>query len=159
MPILLNNLQTQKALSEAETSRVSRVLDFGLARFDKSAAETSLILVNDAYIRELNREYRGLDQPTDVLSFAMQEGDDGPPIPVSAELPELLGDIYISVERALEQAESYGHSFERELCYLAVHGLLHLLGFDHQGPEDTGAMREEEEAIMKEFALERGGFL
>jgi probable rRNA maturation factor len=155
MPILLNNLQNQKALSEAEISRISTVLDFGLARYNKSVAETSLILVNDAYIRELNREYRGFDQPTDVLSFAMQEGDDGPEIPFSADFPELLGDIYISVERAVEQAESYGHSLERELCYLAVHGLLHLLGFDHQGPDDTRAMREEEEAIMKKFALER----
>jgi probable rRNA maturation factor len=155
MPTLPNNLQTQKALSDAEIDRVTAVLDFGLVRFKKPAAETSLILVDDAYIRELNREYRGLDQPTDVLSFAMEEADDSPGIRVAAELPELLGDIYISVERAAEQAESYGHSFERELCYLAVHGLLHLLGFDHQGPEDTQAMREEEEAIMKEFALSR----
>jgi probable rRNA maturation factor len=148
MPILLNDIQTQKPLSEAETRRVGAVLNFGLARFGKSTAEASLILADDAYIR-------GLDQPTDVLSFAMQEKDDSPGILVSAGLPELLGDIYISVERAAEQAENYGHSLERELCYLAVHGLLHLLGFDHRGPEDAPVMREAEEALMKEFALER----
>lgn len=155
MPTLLNNIQTKIALTEAQLSLVTAVLDFCLNRFGKTAAEVSLVLVDNDYIRELNLEYRDLDQPTDVLSFAMEEEDDAPELVGDAELPELLGDIYISVERAREQAESFGHTFERELAYLAVHGLLHLVGFDHQNPEDTAAMREQEEQIMQEFMLNR----
>lgn len=158
MPTLLNNIQTAHSLSDDQLGLITAVLDFGLGRFDKAEAEVSLVLVDNDYIQELNLEYRGIDQPTDVLSFAMEEGEemvvladpeDGEP------MPELLGDIYISVERAREQAESYGHTFERELSYLAVHGLLHLMGFDHQNPEDTTLMRAEEEKVLQEFMLER----
>jgi probable rRNA maturation factor len=113
--------------------------------------------VDNEYIRELNRDYRGLDQPTDVLSFAIQEGADEEIGPMPEGVPELLGDIFISVERTIEQAESYGHSVERELCYLAVHGLLHLLGYDHQEPEETAAMRQQEERVLAEFTLVRPG--
>lgn len=158
MPTLLNNIQTAHSLTDEQLGLIAAVLDFGLGRFDKAGAEVSLVLVDNDYIQELNLEYRGIDQPTDVLSFAMEEGEemlmltdpeDGEP------MPELLGDIYISVERAREQAENYGHTFERELSYLAVHGLLHLMGFDHQNPEDTALMRAEEEKVLQEFMLER----
>jgi probable rRNA maturation factor len=154
MPTFLNNIQEQPLIG-AQEQQVTAILDYGLQIFNKSAAEISLVLVDDDYIQKLNLSYRGLDQPTDVLSFALEETDDAPKVVNQAAIPELLGDIYVSVERAVEQAVTYGHSFERELCYLAVHGLLHLMGFDHQNPEETAMMREREEQIMREFLLER----
>jgi probable rRNA maturation factor len=154
MPTFLNNIQG-KPLTEAQERQVTAILDYGLQIFTKSAAELSLVLVDDDYIQKLNLSYRGLDQPSDVLSFALEETDDAPEMVNEAAIPELLGDIYISCGRAAEQAVTYGHSFERELCYLAVHGLLHLMGFDHQTPEETAVMREREEQIMREFLLER----
>jgi probable rRNA maturation factor len=154
MPTLLNNLQDQ-CLTTAQELKVSALLDYGLQIFNKSSAEVSLVLVDDDYIRELNLTYGGLDQPTDVLSFALEEADEPPLVADGEVIPELLGDIYISVTRAAEQAATYGHSFEREMGFLAVHGLLHLLGYDHQTPEETAVMREKEEQIMREFALER----
>ena len=164
MPIVVNDLQDIRPLTGEQQDLLERILQFALELHAKGGAEASVIVADNDYIQELNRDYRGLDQPTDVLSFAMQEeaGEAEPPGPVSGSpgpipegFPELLGDIYISIQRAEEQAESYGHSFERELCYLGCHGVLHLLGFDHQIPEDTARMRAEEERILAEFALER----
>jgi len=155
MPAVLNNIQERVEVSPKRLELLQAAVEFGLARFQNENAEVSVVLADDQYIQALNRDYRGLDQPTDVLSFALREGC-APMTPVTTdEIPELLGDIYISAERALEQAKTYEHSFERELCYLAVHGLLHLLGFDHQQPEETVRMRAEEEIIMTEFALGR----
>ncbi|AFM01917.1 metalloprotein, YbeY/UPF0054 family [Desulfitobacterium dehalogenans ATCC 51507] len=117
-------------------------------------AEVSLTLVNDARIHELNRDYRGVDRPTDVLSFALQEETEDEPDILDYE-DDLLGDIIISVERARNQATDYGHSFERELVYLAVHGTLHLLGYDHMEEEEKGKMRQQEEAVMSQIGLLR----
>lgn len=117
-------------------------------------AEVSLILVDDQRIHRLNLEYRGVDRPTDVLSFALQEEMEEEP---ETEFEDgMLGDIVISVERAREQAEEYGHSFEREIIYLAVHGTLHLLGYDHEEESDKQEMRSKEEEIMTNLGLERG---
>ena len=116
-------------------------------------AEVSLMLVDDQRIHALNLEYRGVDRPTDVLSFALQEEMEEEP---NSEFEdEMLGDIVISVPRARAQAEEYGHSFERELVYLAVHGTLHLLGYDHEEETDQQAMRHKEEAVMAILKLER----
>lgn len=117
-------------------------------------AEVSLTLVNDSRIHELNREYRGVDKPTDVLSFALQEETEDEPEIFDYE-DDLLGDIVISVERARAQAVEYGHSFERELVYLAVHGTLHLLGYDHLEEEEKAEMRKLEEAVMEKIGLVR----
>lgn len=115
-------------------------------------AEVSLMLVNDQRIHELNRDYRGVDRPTDVLSFALQDETDEPD---SEFEDEMLGDIIISVERAREQAEEYGHSFEREIVYLAVHGTLHLLGYNHEEVNEKLEMRAKEEEVMSTLGLER----
>ena len=115
-------------------------------------AEVSLMLVDDQRIHELNREYRGVDRPTDVLSFALQDETDEPD---SEFEDDMLGDIVISVERAREQAGDYGHSFEREIVYLAVHGTLHLLGYDHEEESDKQEMRSKEEEVMAILGLER----
>ncbi|MGE5581583.1 MAG: rRNA maturation RNase YbeY [Bacillota bacterium] len=156
MAILINNLQEIVPVSDDLIALLERVLQQGLADHAKPQAEVSVVLVTDDYIKELNLEYRGLDQPTDVLSFAMEEGEAAfSTAYLPADLPELLGDIYISVERAVEQAKEYGNTLAREICYLAIHGLLHLLGFDHQSPEQTALMRAAEEKILLQFALGR----
>ncbi|MCQ2559781.1 MAG: rRNA maturation RNase YbeY [Clostridia bacterium] len=113
--------------------------------------EISLVLADNAYIQELNRDYRGLDRPTDVLSFALEEGEEMPnPLAV-----RMLGDIVLSLEKAQEQAEEFGHSLEREIAYLTVHGVLHLLGYDHMLEADKIIMRSKEEEILGLMNLSR----
>lgn len=115
--------------------------------------EVSVVLGNDQYIHELNRQYRGKDCPTDVLSFALNEGEEPEVIDAPGEV--LLGDIIISIETASRQAEEYGHSLERELAYLTVHGILHLLGYDHMTEEEKSEMREEEEYVLSLLGIHR----
>jgi len=114
-------------------------------------AEISLVFVDDAYIQGLNHQYRGIDRPTDVLSFAMQEGV---PVP-GLEEEIILGDVVISLQTACRQAGEYGHSFQREAAYLTVHGLLHLVGYDHRDDEERRIMRQKEEAILDRLNLKR----
>jgi len=115
--------------------------------------EVSIVLANDEYIHQLNRQYRGKDCPTDVLSFALNEGEEVEVIDGPAEV--LLGDIIISLETTARQAQEYGHSLERELAYLTVHGMLHLLGFDHMTEEDKQEMRQEEEYVLGLLGIQR----
>lgn len=120
-----------------------------------SQPEVSILLVDDEGIRELNASYRGIDQSTDVLSFASREEvEDGPEF-VSLEDENILGDVVISLETAQRQANEYGHSLEREIGFLAAHGMLHLLGFDHCGEEERAVMREKEESILERIGLTR----
>ena len=98
----------------------------------------------------MNNKYRGIDKPTDVLSFSLQEGTVKPP---EVENDKLLGDIIISVETAQKQADTLNHSMERELTVLLIHGLLHLIGYDHEEDKDYKIMREKESKILKIFAL------
>ncbi|WP_312506836.1 rRNA maturation RNase YbeY [Lysinibacillus sp.] len=117
--------------------------------------EVSVTFVTNQAIQDINREYRGKDQPTDVISFALEELGEGE-IEVTFEgMPRILGDIIISTDRAKEQAEEYNHSFERELGFLAVHGFLHLLGYDHMEPEDEKVMFAKQDDILKTFGLGR----
>jgi probable rRNA maturation factor len=106
--------------------------------------EISLTLVDNPSIQKLNKEFRNLDRPTDVLSFALEEG-------TALAMPQnsvpMLGEIVISAEKALAQAEEYGHSFQREMAFLTVHGMLHLLGYDHQTP----AQRKEMEGLQRQI--------
>lgn len=116
-------------------------------------AEVSVVLTDDAYIRQLNNEYRGKDQATDVLSFALNEGEE--PAIIDGSEEDLLGDIIISLETAMRQAEEFGHSVERELAYLTVHGMMHLLGYDHMTDEDKAEMRAEEEYVLSNLNITR----
>lgn len=118
--------------------------------------EISLTFVTNEEIREINREYRGKDTPTDVISFAMEEQGEGE-IEILGEesMPTVLGDIIISIERAKEQAEEYGHSYKRELGFLTVHGFLHLLGYDHMNEEDEKEMFSKQDEILNSFGLRR----
>lgn len=116
-------------------------------------AEVSLSLVDDAAIQALNREHRGLDRPTDVLSFSQLEGEALAAMPEGELLP--LGDIVISMERCAAQAEEYGHSLERELGFLVAHGMLHLLGFDHATSREEQEMNAATEEILGGLGLVR----
>lgn len=117
--------------------------------------EVSIMVVDNSYIQELNLIYRGQNQSTDVLSFAMNElGEEEPDLDFSGDV-NILGDIVISLEQALVQSQEYGHGLERELGYLVVHGMLHLLGYDHEIEEEKALMRSLEEKIMQTVKLER----
>ncbi len=115
--------------------------------------EVSVTLTNNEYIHTLNKQYRGIDRPTDVLSFALNESEapdveDGPDVNV-------LGDLVISVERAKEQAADYGHSVKREIAFLTVHGMLHLLGYDHMEEQDRLEMEAEQRFVMEKLGIPR----
>ena len=120
------------------------------------SAEISVTFVDNKEIRKLNAEYRNKDIETDVLSFPM--GENGQYDENHATGAKILGDVVISIPKALEQAQLYGHSFEREVGYLTVHSVLHLLGYDHEnGGLDRVRMREKEEYVMDELGLPRNG--
>jgi probable rRNA maturation factor len=111
--------------------------------FDRPA-EVSIVLTSDKRIRELNRDYRGVDRPTDVLAFSQLEGEETPGGAEGA-----LGDVIISVETAQRQAAEQGHSLEKELDLLVAHGMLHLLGYDDQTKTEAAKMREQETKILE----------
>ncbi|MBD8522076.1 rRNA maturation RNase YbeY [Lysinibacillus sp. FSL R7-0073] len=117
--------------------------------------EVSVTFVTNDTIQDINREYRGKDQPTDVISFALEELGEGEIAVTFEGMPRVLGDIIISTDRAKEQAEEYNHSFERELGFLAVHGFLHLLGYDHMEPEEEKVMFTKQDEILQTFGLGR----
>ncbi|MEH7379912.1 rRNA maturation RNase YbeY [Bacillus sp. JJ1533] len=121
----------------------------------KEGTEVSITFVDNDRIQEINREYRDKDQPTDVISFAMEEMGEGEIAIIGEDIPKLLGDIIISIPRAREQADDYGHSFARELGFLAVHGFLHLLGYDHMTKEDEEKMFSRQKEILEAYGLER----
>ena len=118
-------------------------------------SELSILLVDNNYIKDLNLIYRNQNSATDVLSFAMNElAEDEPDFDFSNEL-NVLGDIVISMEKAQAQSEEYGHSMEREIGFLVAHGMLHLLGFDHDTEAEEKAMHDLEEKILQSINLER----
>ena len=106
--------------------------------------EVSVSFVTNEEITELNREYRNVDSETDVLSFPMNEEFDG---------VNILGDIVISTQKIIEQANDFNHSMEREMCYLTVHSMLHLLGYDHMNKDEKNKMRAKEKEIMKKLKI------
>ena len=122
----------------------------------KEDAEVSVKIVNNEQIRELNKTYRNIDKETDVLSFPL--GVDGVYDINNDTGAQMLGDIVISIEKAMEQAELYGHSLDREIAFLTVHSMLHLLGYDHEpGGLELVRMREREEAVLTQLGLVRSG--
>lgn len=118
--------------------------------------QVSVTFVDDARIHALNLEYRSKDRPTDVLSFPLLEGADLAER-VPEDMPRMLGDIVVSVETAARQAAEFGHSLERELGFLLVHGLLHLLGEDHETPEQDAKMRDRQRALLEAWGLSLPG--
>ena len=121
----------------------------------EDGSEVSITFVTNDAIHEINREYRDKDQPTDVISFALEEMGEGEVAIIGEGIPRVLGDIIISTDRTREQAEQFGHSFERELGFLAVHGFLHLLGYDHMNEEDEKVMFGKQDEILLSYGLGR----
>ena len=153
--VLITN--SQKAVKVPSGLRIlirracNAVLEY--EHFDRPA-EISVTFVDNNRIHELNREYRGKDSATDVLSFPL--GENGEYDIDEDNGCKLLGDIVISMERAMEQAELYGHSLQREVAYLTVHSMLHLLGYDHEtSPLEARKMREKEEQVLGELGISR----
>jgi probable rRNA maturation factor len=143
-------------VTEEQIKMIEQLLNYAAEIEDvPQGAEVSVSFVDNEQIRIINRDYRGKDQSTDVISFALEEKGEGEIEIVGADVPPLLGDIIISIPKAKEQAEEYGHSFMRELGFLAVHGFLHLLGYDHQTEEQEKTMFSKQEEILKRFGLTR----
>ena len=127
---------------EIEADGVIATAEEVLRLLELNEAELSIVLCDDAFIHPLNQQYRGFDKPTDVLSFAMGEGEE------VFEQDPTLGDVVISVETAQRQADARGHSLERELRVLLVHGILHLLGYDHEEDAEAELMEAEERRLL-----------
>lgn len=108
------------------------------------------MVTDDRRIQELNRQYRGLDKPTDVLSFSQEEGE---LMPSNPDIPRLLGDVVVSLETVGRQAERNRVALERELAWVICHGVLHLLGYDHQSPPDFDRMRALEEKVLQQVGF------
>ncbi|NLF45327.1 MAG: rRNA maturation RNase YbeY [Syntrophomonadaceae bacterium] len=156
MEIMIINQQNivvyNKDLQHVITNMVNQTARLG--RLPKNT-EVSILIVDNSYIQELNLIYRNQNKPTDVLSFSMNETLENEPEYESGSEVNLLGDIVISLEQALAQSREYGHSLERELGFLVVHGMLHLLGYDHESEDERKLMRSLEEKVMQEARLER----
>ena len=110
----------------------------------------NIIIVDNNKIHEINKEYRGIDRETDVISFALEDDKT-----FNTTEVRMLGDIYISIDKVRSQAEEYGHSFKRELYFLSIHGLLHLLGYDHMKKEDEEIMFGKQEEILNRYGIKR----
>ena len=140
-------------VSEEEREAVRRAILAVGRLYGAEDAEVSVTLTDDAHIHVINREYRGVDRPTDVISFALTESEE--PEIIGGEEHELLGDLIISLERMRAQAAEYGHTELRELSFLTVHGMLHLLGYDHMEEEERLEMEEEQRRVMEELGITR----
>jgi len=156
MSLISDFIDETNELTEEEIIKIEELLHFAAKKENvEGESELSVTFVTNDRIQEINREYRDKDKPTDVISFAMEELGEGE-IPLSGvDMPRVLGDIMISLAKAREQAEDYGHSFIRELGFLAVHGFLHLLGYDHETEEDEKRMFGRQKDILDEFGLRR----
>ncbi|MBW4080133.1 rRNA maturation RNase YbeY [Paenibacillus sp. S150] len=163
LAIVWSNEQEEHHISDELIALLESILQMAGEAEGIRKGEVDLTFVNNERIHELNLEYRGIDRATDVLSFAMNEtGEDEPEIIYALEdngeqedVPYVLGDIIISVPRAQEQALEYGHSLERELGFLFVHGFLHLLGYDHQDAASEAEMMSKQENVLVRAGLTR----
>jgi probable rRNA maturation factor len=156
MNLNIDFLDETNELQENDIAKIEELINFAASKESvEPESEVSITFVTNERIREINREYRDKDRPTDVISFAMEELGEGEIELIGADMPRVLGDIIISVAKAKEQAEEYGHSFIRELGFLAVHGFLHLLGYDHENSEDEKKMFSRQKDILDEFGLTR----
>ena len=158
MIICMENAQDKIALGEYLEKRLQDGLNAVAKSHDlDDMTEVDITIVDDEEIHQLNRDYRNVDRPTDVLSFALDEDDEDEPELMEGQ-PHLLCGIIISAETATRQAEEFGHGLEREIVYLAVHGLLHLLGYDHMVEEDKVIMRAKEEEALSAINLSEEKF-
>lgn len=152
--------KTKDGVDQKHIDLVEDVLQFSSKALDlKDNTEMSVTFVNNDEIKEINSKYRGVDRATDVISFAIEDGEDDFPLimddEMAAEIPENIGDIFVSIDKVAEQAEFLDHSYERELGFLVVHGFLHLNGYDHMKQEDEDVMFPLQRKIMDDYGLKR----
>ena len=142
-------VQVEEEIKELET--VEKVLYSAVEKEKLENVSFNLIIVDNKYIHELNKTYRHIDRETDVITFALEDEN----TIIIPDEERVLGDIYISIDRARQQAEEYGHSLLRELSFLAVHGFYHLLGYDHQTPEEEKVMFSKQEEVLEAYGIRR----
>lgn len=135
---------------EINTEEIKGLLEYTLKYKKLENVEFNIIFIDNEKIRKINKEYRGIDRETDVISFALEDNEN-----INFEFGRLLGDIYISVDKMKAQAKDYGHSEKRECCFLVIHGLLHLLGYDHMTKKDEEIMFKEQEEILNGYGITR----
>ena len=125
-------------------------IDFCVKKLRLKKVCFNVIIVDNDYIHKLNKEYRNIDRPTDVITFALEDNK-------VIDIPDcrVLGDIYISYDKVLEQAKEYEHSFKRELCFLTIHGMLHLLGYDHINKEDEEKMFKLQKELLDNYGIKK----
>ena len=142
-------VQVKEEIKELET--VEKVLYSAMEKEKLENVSFNLIIVDNDYIHELNKTYRNIDRETDVITFALEDED----TLVMPSDERILGDIYISIDRARSQAEDFGHSLLRELSFLAVHGFYHLLGYDHMTEEEEKVMFKKQEEVLDAYGIRR----
>ena len=155
MDITINVDPETLELDEEIKHEIIRAVETMGELYDAANCEVSITVTDDARIHDLNRRYRGIDRPTDVLSFAFNESDEPEIIFDDEDHIDTLGDIIVSIDRARAQAIEYGHSFKREIIFLIVHGMLHLLGYDHIEESDRLEMEAEQKFVMAELNIPR----
>lgn len=153
MELIIDNRQDKINISDELTKQIEEVIIECLKyeEYDEEY-EVSLSFVDNDEIHKLNKEYRSVDRPTDVLSFPLIDDEFNFDIDIEEKA---LGDIVISLEKALEQSKEYNHSFEREMCFLVCHSMFHLMGYDHDTEENTKEMRKKEEAVLNNLGIIR----
>ncbi|MFD3447691.1 rRNA maturation RNase YbeY [Microbacteriaceae bacterium 4G12] len=156
MSLLIDFFDETNEVTKEQVEMIQELLAVAATREHvEEDAELSITFVGNERIQEINHEYRGKDQPTDVISFAMEDVGEGEVEIIGEDMPRILGDIIISIPKTKEQAEEYGHSFMRELGFLSVHGFLHLLGYDHMTEEEEKEMFTKQKEILEAYGLER----
>lgn len=147
----MNNIEIINETNEKiDINDLNNVIEYALKHENVNNAIMNVIIIDNEKIHKINKEYRGIDRPTDVISFALEDDKTF----VNTDF-RVLGDIYISIDKVHEQATIYGHSFRRELSFLTVHGVLHLLGYDHMEKSDEVIMFGKQEEILNELEITR----
>ena len=148
----MNNFEIFNETDEEikELDGLKGLLDYALSYLKLNNVEFNIIIIDNPRIHEMNKEYRGVDRETDVITFALEDHKD-----IEFEDLRLVGDVYISIDKARSQAKDYGHSLKREISFLAIHGLLHLLGYDHMNPEDEKVMFGLQDEILDSYGIKR----
>lgn len=140
--------ETKKEITELIT--LKEYIKYVVKKLKLENCEFNIIIVDNKRIHEINKEYRNIDRETDVISFAMEDNMD-----IKYDNFRLLGDIYISIDKVFSQAKEYGHSNLREICFLATHGILHLLGYDHMEPDDEKEMFKLQNELLDGYNIKR----
>lgn len=148
----MNNFEIfNETNEEVDLKEEKNIIDFALKHENLTNVTFNVIFVDSDKIKELNKTYRNIDRETDVISFALEDGAAN----INFEFGRLLGDIYICVPKMKAQAKEYGHSIAREMGFLTIHGLLHLLGYDHMTKEEEKIMFAKQEEILNAYGLKR----